>query len=522
MRRVYNLKMFRDDLIAGTTVALVALPLALAFGLASGVGAAAGLYSAIIAGLVASLFGGSRLQITGPTGGMTAVLVFVVSQYGIEKALIAGLLAGIIQILFGLGKLGKLIKFIPFTVTTGFTIGIAIVIMLSQQENALSAPLVVLATIIASFGIRKISPKIPASLVTVVGVSLAVHYLGLPVAKLGAIPSTLPMPHLPHLALIDIKELVKPAFVLAMLGSIESLLSAVVADGMTVDEKHDSNRELIGQGLGNLAAPLFGGVAATGAIARTAVNIGAGGRTRIAGVIHSLVILALMLTLAPLAAQIPLAVLAGVLIVAAVRMVEWENIVLIYRSSQAALAVMGITLAVTILVDLVTAVEIGLLAGAVLFIHRMSELGVYRDDSLINETDSCEITPEVDSRIICFRMDGPLFFGAAEKFVQTVTAHPDMRFLILRMRRVPLIDTTGVVALQTMHRQLKRQGCELLISGLKDNLAKRLQTTGLLDELGEENIFEWTRDAIISAQQRLAPPEDQRVPFPSISPLSQA
>lgn len=504
---MYNLKLFRDDLIAGTTVAIVALPLALAFGLASGVGAAAGLYSAIIAGLVAAIFGGSKFQISGPTGGMVAVLVFVVSTYGVEKALIASFLAGIIQIGFGLGRLGKLIKFIPFSVTTGFTAGIAVVIIMSQKTNTLNAPLIALATVATSFAVRRISPKIPASLVTVVGISLAVYFLGLDAPTLGKIPSSLPIPHLPQIDLAGIKNLIKPAFALAMLGSIESLLSAVVADGMTADEKHDSNRELIGQGLGNVAAPLFGGIAATGAIARTAVNIGAGAKTRVSGVIHSAVILLAMMTMSGLAAKIPLAVLAGVLIVAAIRMVEWENIVLIYKSSQAALAVMGLTLAVTILIDLVTAVEVGLVAGAALFIHRMSDLGVYRDDSLINETDSCEIVPEVDSRISCFRLDGPLFFGAAEKFVKSVTAHPDMRFLILRMRRVPMIDTTGVVALQIINQQLERQGCQLLISGLQPELIKHLQVTGFLAELGEDNIFEWTREAMLAAQERLSLPK---------------
>lgn len=499
----YNFNLFRDDFIAGTTTAVVAVPLALAFGLASGVGAAAGLYSAVVAGFIASIFGGSRFQVTGPTGGMVAVLVFVVSQYGIEKALIAGLLAGIIQIIFGIAKLGKAIKFIPFSVVTGFTAGIAVVIALSQKTNAQNAPLIVLATIAISFGVRKISPKIPASLFAVITMTLAVYFLGINAPKLGAIPSTLPVPHLPNFNLLDLKDLIKPALVLAVLGSIESLLSAVVADGMTPDEKHDSNRELIGQGAGNIAAPLFGGIAATGAIARTAVNINAGAKTRMSGVIHSLVILLMMLTLAPLAAQIPLAVLAGVLIVAAIRMIEWEDIVLLYKSSHAGLIVMGLTLAVTILVDLVTAVEVGLIASGALFIYRMSDLGIYQDDLLIDEANSCEITPRSDPRIIAFRLDGPLFFGAAEKFIKVTTAHPQMQFLILRMRRVNMIDTTGIVALQNIHKQLKRQNCQLLISGLREDLYKQLSNAGFLIELEEKNVFKWTREATAAAQQRL-------------------
>jgi len=501
---MYNLKSFRHDLIAGVTVALVALPMALAFGYASGVGAAAGLYSAIAAGIVASLFGGSKFQITGPTGGMIAVLVLVVSKYGVEKALLAGLMAGVFQIIFGYVKLGKLIKYIPFSVVTGFTAGIAFVIILSQKAIITKAPIIVIITVVLSFVIRRLWPKIPVSLITVIAVTVIVELLHIPTPRLGAIPATLPLPSLPAFSLNSIRELFKPALILASLGSIESLLSAVVADGMTPDEHHDSNRELIGQGLGNIVAPLFGGIAATGAIARTAVNIKAGASTRISGVIHSLTILALMIFLSPLVSRIPLAVLAGVLVVAAIRMIEWDNIVLLYKSSRDALAVMGLTLAVTVFVDLVTAVEVGLIASGILFIYRMSNLGIYQDASLIDETNSCEVALDVDPHIVAYRIDGPLFFGAAERFVKTTTAHPKINFLILRMRRVPIIDTTGILALLSIHKQLERQGCQLLLSGLQDNVKEKIKATGAWEEIGEQNIFDWTRDAKIAAQERLS------------------
>lgn len=500
---MYSLKLFRQDVIAGVTVALVAVPMALAFGYASGAGAAAGLYSAIAAGIIAAIFGGSRFQVTGPTGGMVAVLVLVVSRYGVKGALVAGLIAGLIQIAFGLARLGNLIKFIPFSVTTGFTAGIALVIVLSQKSSIINAPVVALATVLLSFAVRRLFPRIPASLVTVVAVSVAVEVLGLRTPLLGAIPSSLPLPRLPVISLADIRELFKPALVLAALGSMESLLSAVVADGMSADEHHDSNRELIGQGLGNVMAPLFGGIAATGAIARTAVNIGAGAKTRVAAVVHSLAILAMMLFLAPLAAQIPLGVLAGVLIVAAIRMLEWENITLIFKSSKPAFAVMGLTLAVTLLVDLVTAVEVGLIAAGALFVYEMSELGIYRDESLVSEADSCEVTPVVDPRIVAYRMDGPLFFGAAESFARNATAHPDMRYLVLRMRRVPMIDATGVMALFNIQAKLKRQGCQLILSGLQPPVAAKIKGAGVLGEIGEENIFAWTREALAVAESRL-------------------
>lgn len=481
--------------------------MALAFGVASGAGAAAGLYSAIAAGIVAAIFGGSKFQVSGPTGGMVAVLVLVVSRYGVKGALIAGLIAGLIQIALGLAKLGNLIKFIPFSVTTGFTAGIALVIVLSQQSSIINTPLWVLATVLLSFAVRRLFPKIPASLVTVVTITVVAEVLrvkmGVDIPRLGHIPASLPMPRLPIASVADIRELFKPALVLAALGSMESLLSAVVADGMTVDEHHDSNRELIGQGLGNVVAPLFGGIAATGAIARTAVNIGAGAKTRVAAVVHSLAILAMMLFLAPLAARIPLAVLAGVLVVAAIRMLEWENITLIFKSSKPAFAVMGLTLAVTLLVDLVTAVEVGLIAAGALFVYEMSDLGIYRDESLLSEADSCEITPVVDPRIVAYRMDGPLFFGAAESFARNATAHTDMRFLVLRMRRVPMIDATGVMALLSIHGKLKRQGCGLMLSGLQPSVAAKIAGAGVVKEIGEENIFTWTREALIEAESRL-------------------
>lgn len=504
---------FKDDLIAGITVAVVAIPLALAFGIASGVGAAAGLYSAIIAGIAASIFGGSKFQITGPTGGMVAVLVFVVATYGPQKALIAGLLAGIFQIIFGLAKLGKLIKFVPFSVTTGFTAGIAVVIALSQKSNIITAPLIVAVTIAASFLIRKFFPKLPASLIVVILVTIGVKFAGIDAPLVGKIPSSLPIPKFPDMALADIKGLFKPALILAALGSIESLMSAVVADGMTVDEYHDSNKELIGQGIGNIAAPLFGGIAATGAIARTAVNINAGARTRLAGVIHGLIILLLMLAMSPLAAQIPLGALAGVLIVAAIRMVEWKNVVLLYRSSQADLAIMILTLLITIFIDLVTAIEIGLIAAGMLFVYRMSDLGVYRDDELDRKmsTSMRENINALDTGIVTYRVDGPLFFGAAEKFIKLTVAHPSMKVLILRMKRVPMIDTSGIVAIQTILNQTKYQDSKFFLSGSQEQVARKLRDSGIIEEIGEENIFANTEEAINAARKFISKTEEEKL-----------
>nr|WP_254449389.1 SulP family inorganic anion transporter [Anabaena sp. UHCC 0253] len=361
----------RGDLTGGLTAAIVALPLALAFAVASGVEPKAGLYTAIVAGIVAAIFGGSPVQITGPTGAMAVVLVGIVAKYGIEKVWIAGVMAGIIQVALGVAKLGQLVKFIPYPVTAGFTNGIAVIIFCGQLNNffglqlprsehflpgvgntlthveALNWAAVGLATVVIASKVLwpKINTTIPGSLVGLVLATGIATYFHLNVPTIGTIPQSLPMlqgiPHGHDFTVI--RELINPALALAALGSIESLLSAVVADGMTVSEKHNSDRELIGQGLANIIVPFFGGIPATGAIARTAVNVRSGGKTRLSGVIHGVALAIIVLTLAPLAAQIPLAALAGILMVVSVRMIEWEAIGLLMRATYSDFAVMILT-----------------------------------------------------------------------------------------------------------------------------------------------------------------------------------
>ena len=520
---------WRGDLTGGLTAAVVALPLALAFAVASGVDPKAGLYTAIVAGIIAAVFGGSPVQITGPTGAMAVILVGIVAKYGIEKVWIAGVMAGIIQVALGIAKLGRLVKFIPYPVTAGFTNGIAVIIFCGQLNNFLGLKLprsehflpglwqtvthleglnwaaiaLTTITIVTKLLWARITTSIPASLVGLVLATAIATFFHLNVPTIGSIPQSLPMlqsiPHWNDFGLI--RELINPALALAALGSIESLLSAVVADGMTVSEKHDSDRELIGQGLANIVVPFFGGIPATGAIARTAVNVRAGGKTRLSGVIQGVAIAIIVLTLAPLAAQVPLAALAGILMVTSIRMIEWEAIGLLLRATYADFAVMMLTWMVTIFFDLVLAVEVGLIAAGALFIKRMSELNLGK----IPETEAFPpgIPLELSKQISVYRVDGPVFFGAAERFVTFLRDEPDVKYLVLRLRYVPNMDTTGLVALQDIYQDLQRHDCRLLLSGLQPEVQKLLERTGLMDKIGRENCFETTDAAIYSLNPQL-------------------
>ncbi|MBW4467819.1 MAG: SulP family inorganic anion transporter [Pegethrix bostrychoides GSE-TBD4-15B] len=519
-----SLAHWRGDLTGGITAAVVALPLALAFAVASGVDPKAGLYTAIVAGIIAAVFGGSPVQITGPTGAMAVVLVGIVAKYGIEQVWIAGVMAGIIQIALGVAKLGRLVKFIPYPVTAGFTNGIAVIIFCGQLNNFFGLQLprseyflpglwqtvmhleglnwasVGLATVVIVIKLfwARITTTVPGSLVGLVLATMISAFFHLNVPTIGAIPQSLPLPQsIPHWNDFGlIRELINPALALAALGSIESLLSAVVADGMTVSDKHNSDRELIGQGLANMVVPFFGGIPATGAIARTAVNLRSGGRTRLSGVIHGVTLAIIVLTLAPLAAQVPLAALAGILMVTSVRMIEWEAIGLLMRATYSDFGVMILTWAVTIFFDLVLAVEIGLIAAGALFIKRMSDLNLAR----IPETEAFPpgVPLELSKQIAVYRVDGPVFFGAAERFVTFLRDEPDVKYLILRMRFVPNMDTTGLVALEDIYRDLKRHGCHLLLTGLQPEVQALLDRSGLLDKIGRDNCFE-TTDAAICA-----------------------
>ncbi|MNK71919.1 C4-dicarboxylic acid transporter DauA [compost metagenome] len=509
----------KGDLMGGLTAAIVALPLALAFAVASGVDPKAGLYAAIVAGIIASLFGGSPVQITGPTGAMAVILVALVSQYGLEKIWIAGILAGLMQIALGFLKMGKLITYFPYPVIIGFTNGIAVIIFSGQLGAFLGvkadaghgflpmmqglfgmlpqvnvAAMGIGALVIATMLIwPRINATLPGSLVGLIVATAAASLLGLDVPRIGSIPQSLPLPQLPEFDLAILKDLIKPAIALAALGSIESLLSAVVADGMT-GQKHKPNQELIGQGLANVAVPFFGGIPVTGAIARTAVNIRSGGRTRLSGVIHGVALAVIVLAFAPLAAQIPLAALAGILMVTSFRMLEWHQVKLMANSTKSDLFVLLLTWGVTIFFDLILAVEVGLIAAAALFLRRMSDLHLIKmpSEKILPPGDPTLIPPDM----AVYQIAGPLFFGAATEFADTLKEQRQIRVLLLRMRAVPNIDATAAVSLEEIVDTLNARGIRVVLSGLDPQVSSVLERMGVLAKVGRENVFETSLDAI--------------------------
>ncbi|THF84347.1 SulP family inorganic anion transporter [Deinococcus sp. KSM4-11] len=521
----YTRARFLQDLLAGVTVGIVALPLALAFGVTSGAGAAAGLITAIVAGLVASAFGGSRFQISGPTGAMTVVLLPVIARYGLSQVLVIGMMAGALLILASLLRLGRAVHLIPWPVITGFTNGIAIIIALQQLPAALGlraprcegilpasfevlhtyldAPSItplVLTTVTAAIMLLwpRVTTRVPGGIVAlliVTGVSLQLH---LDVPRIGVIPAGLPLPHLPAFDLATLPALFSAAMAVAILAGLESLLSAVVADGMTRGVRHNPDRELLGQGLANLVAPLFGGIPATGAIARTAVGVRSGAQTRVAGMIHALFLLLVVLLLGRAAALVPLSVLAGILLVTALRMFETHTWQALRRSTRSDFATMLATLTVTVAFDLILAIEVGLALAGVLFIQRM-----IRSVSLeaMDVAENAPVDADVallQARVLAYRVEGPLFFGVAGRFLENLTANQEVDVVILRLRRVHHLDASGAQALEGIHRELRSHGITLLLSGLQDQPLALLTRMGLLDALttNRHHLFDATPQAI--------------------------
>jgi sulfate permease, SulP family len=469
----------KGDIFGGITSAVVALPLALAFGVASGAGAAAGLYSAIFCGIIASLFGGSPAQVSGPTGGMTVVLVMVYKELGVEGLFLAMFMAGLIQIALSLFKIGKYIHFIPHPVIAGFTNGIAILIF-SQQLATLKATNGVLnwaaiglalAVVAIMFIWPRISKVVPGSLVALIGTSVAAaFFLTGRVDVIGEIPRGLPMPHLgffltqwPHTL-----QVLKPAIMLALLGAIESLLSAVVVDELA-GTRHNSDKELFGQGLGNAVASLFGGLAGTGAIVRSAVNVRAGGRTSLSGAFHGVLILLVTISLGKYAALVPQATLAGILMVTAIGMVDWESVKDLRRAPLADSAVMLVTAGLTVFTDLVTAVSVGVVLSMALFTGKMS-LSPVRTN---NAGSAHAITPH-----------GPLFFGVAKRFLDEVEA-AGAAVQLWDLSQVPSIDATGAVVLRKAYRRASEQGARVFLVGMQEPVRGVLERFGLLAELEE-------------------------------------
>jgi sulfate permease, SulP family len=530
----YSLQSFQKDLLSGLVVGVIAIPLGMAFAIASGVKPEYGIYTTIIAGILISLLGGSKFQIGGPTGAFIPILFGVVITYGYENLLIAGFMAGIILVLMGIFKLGILIKFIPRPVTIGFTTGIAVIIFTGQVANFLGLKNVesheefhknvmelvshfytinfysVLTAAICLFTIiltPKFFPKIPGPLIgLLLSTIIAAIFYPSQVATIGStygeIPNTLPSFAIPDVSFEKVVQLIRPAFVIAILGAIESLLSAVVADGMT-GSKHHSNRELIGQGVANMAAPLFGGIPATGAIARTATNIKNGAVSPISGVIHGMMVLVILVLFAPYASSIPLASMAPILMVVAWNMSERHVFLHVLKTKTADSFVLVVTFLLTVFINLTVAVEVGLLLAVVLFTKHMSEMIVTAkalpDPNTKNDKMKTHVVSESRDcpQISIFNVEGPLFFGAAQTFSQTIlnTINYKPRVLLLRMSKVPFMDTTGEASLASIVKDFSKYGT-VIISGIKPQPMKVLQKTGLYDVIGKEHFFEHTGEAL--------------------------
>ena len=525
----YSLEQFYKDAIAGIIVAIIALPLSIALAIASGVSPEKGLHTAIIAGFVISFLGGSRVQIGGPTGAFMIIVFGVIAKYGIEGLIISTIMAGIIMIFMGVCGLGKMIKFIPYPITTGFTSGIALVIFSTQIKdffglsisevpsefigkweayfanfgtiNWTSTILGVASLLIIVFW-PKINRTIPGSLIALIVITSIAYFLKLDVetigSKYGELSSALPRPHIPALSFGMIKELIQPAFTIALLGAIESLLSAVVADGM-IGGKHRSNTELIAQGIGNVASGLFGGIPATGAIARTAANVKNGGRTPVSGMVHAVVLLLIMLVFMPYAKLIPLSTLAAILIVVAYNMSHWRAFKELLSAPKSDIIVLVITFLLTVIVDLVVAIEVGMVLASLLFMKRMADVtnvnNVYKDIDEDNEEE--HIVSSVSKDTLVYEINGPFFFGAADKFVDVIQeVQGPAKTLILKFTHVPAMDATAYHSLETLYKTCKVHNTDLILSGVQSQPYSVLEKAGFIDKIGEDKIFKDLDEAL--------------------------
>ncbi len=519
----FSKEQFFKDLVAGIIVAIIALPLSIALGISSGVSPEKGLITAIIAGFIISLLGGSRVQIGGPTGAFVVIVFGIIQNHGVDGLIIATFMAGIILVLFGLLRFGSLIKYIPYPITVGFTSGIAVTLFSTQVKDFLGLSMTktpsefipkweayishmnttnlytlaigLLALIILIFW-PKINKKIPGSLIALIVTTLVVFIFNLPVATIGSqfgkISSNIPTPHIPNLNLNTLKALIGPAFTIALLGGIESLLSAVVSDGM-IGDKHNSNAELIAQGVANMGSSLFGGIPATGAIARTAANVKNGGRTPISGIVHSITLLLIMLVFMPLAKFIPLTTLSAILIIVSYNMSEWRTFKAILKAPKSDIAILLTTFFLTVLFDLVVAIGIGMLVSMCLFMRRVATSIEVNE---LNEND-CSDKSNIDTdmenlkvgeNVLVYDIRGHLFFGAVDTFMNTMKEiNDDAKVLVLRMRHTKTLDVTGYKQIKNIALSCKSRNMNLIISELQEQPKKVMRLMGFIDNLGEDH-----------------------------------
>lgn len=533
---LFSAKYILQNIIAGLIVGIVALPLAMAFAIASGVKPEQGLYTSIVAGLCVSILGGSRIQIAGPTGAFIVILSGITAKYGVDGLQLAGLMAGCILVFLGALKLGRIIKFIPSPVIVGFTAGIGVIIFVGQWKDFFGLPPVAgehfhqklfhllqalphfhpATTVLASLSLLlilvtpRLFRRIPGPLVAMVVVTAVQAYFKFDgVATIGStfggIPHSLPSFHLPAVTGSRLIELAGPAFTIAMLGAIESLLSAVVADGMA-GTRHDSNQELIGQGIANVLSPLFGGFAATGAIARTATNIRNGGNSPLAGIVHSVTLILVILILAPLAAYVPLCSLAAILFVVAYNMSELHRFVsMVKQASRSDVLVLLVTFLLTVFVDLVVAVNVGIILATLLFLQRMVNfVHIDRHTPEKLQADLGMDNISLPNDILVYAVEGPFFFGVAETFERALSfIHRDPKILILRLKNVPFIDITGIFMLKEMISQFQKRGVRVVLCEIDPHIQKKLHHTEVIRLIGESNVFPTIRAALfgLSAQR---------------------
>ena len=541
--RSYDKKTFSSDLMAGIIVGIVALPLAIAFGIASGVSPEKGIITAIVAGFIISALGGSKVQIGGPTGAFIIIISGIIAQYGIQGLTIATLMAGVFLILMGVLRLGTIIKYIPYPIVVGFTSGIAVTIFTTQIKDLtgmqmssnpadfiekwiayfhnignidLWSTAMGLLSILIITMMPKISKKIPGSLIAIIIVTIVAillkEYCGVnSIETIGdrfSINAKIPEAQMPQMTWDTIKGLAGPAFTIAILGAIESLLSATVADGVTGDH-HNSNTELIGQGIANLATPLFGGIPATGAIARTMTNINNGGRTPIAGIVHAVVLLLIFLFLMPLARYIPMACLAGVLVVVSYGMSGWRSCLAMLKNPKSDITVLLLTFFLTIIFDLTIAIEVGLVCACLLFMRRMSETSdvsvIYNEIDISEDADMQAGNLEnltIPKDVEVYEINGPYFFGAgnrAEEMMQRFGNDPKVR--IIRMRKVPFIDSTGLHNLENLCLMSKKENVQIVLSGVNPKVEAVLVKNGFVELLGRENICNHIDIALARAKE---------------------
>lgn len=541
--RNYNKKTFVSDLMAGIIVGIVALPLAIAFAIASGVSPEKGIITAIVAGFVISMTGGSRVQIGGPTGAFIIIIYGIIQQYGMQGLTIATLMAGVFLVFFGLLRLGTIIKYIPYPIVVGFTSGIAVTIFTTQIKDLFgltmeSVPsdfgekwiayirdfgtLDVWSTVVGLVSVviiaitPKFSKKIPGSLVAIVVMTIFAlvmknHFGVASIETIGdrfSINSSLPDTEIPSITWSTVKSLVSPALTIAILGAIESLLSATVADGV-IGDHHDSNTELIGQGLANLAAPIFGGIPATGAIARTMTNINNGGRTPVAGIVHAVVLLLIFLFLMPLAQYIPMACLAGVLVVVSYGMCGWRSFLLLMKNPKSDVTVLLITFLLTIIFDLTVAIEVGLIIACLLFMRRMAEttdVKIILDE--IDPEDDTDMKLEnnehlkIPQGVEVYEINGPYFFGAGNRFEEIMAGFGDRpKVRIIRMRKVPFVDSTGIHNLTNLCTMSQKEGIQIVLSGVNPKVHKVLEHAGFNNLIGKDNICSHINLALAKAEE---------------------